>query len=214
MMKRFFRSSLITSILLLVLGGLLIFESEATIISISYILGGSIIALGILAITRFIRDSKTGNNSELDILYGIVTTILGVIVISHPKALASIVPFVLGICIVVSSSTKLQYAFELKRDQNELWVMTMIVALLSTLCGVVLIFNPFKGATMFTQIVGAFIIVYAILDIVSTLTIKRNVKNIQDAIEETIKDADVVEEKEEDVNKEDKETKNKKNKKK
>ena len=50
---------------------------------------------------------------------------------------------------------------------------------------------------MFTKIVGIFILGYAILDIISTITIKRNVKIIHNAIEAVVIDADVVEEKEE-----------------
>ena len=210
MMKSFFRSSILTSVLLLILGGLLIFESEITIITISYIVGGALIALGVVALIRYVKATSTRTNSELDIIYGIVTMILGSIVIANPKALASVVPVIFGICIVVSSSTKLQYALELKNENNDLWFMTLIVAILSTVCGVVLIFNPFQGAKMLTQIIGTFIVIYAILDIISTLAIRRNVKVIKDAIEETkeiVKDAVVVEETEE---KEEKETKKKK----
>ena len=73
--------------------------------------------------------------------------------------------------------------------------MTLIVAIISAICGAALIINPFAGASAITQIVGAFIIVYAILDITSTVTIKRNVTAITRAIQQnTIKDADIVEE--------------------
>lgn len=195
LLKRYFRSSLLTSIFLLVLGGLLIFESEATIITISYVIGGILIALGVIAIIRYIEASKTSDNSQLDIVYGIVTVILGILIISNPKALASIIPLVLGVCIVINSASKLQYAFELKRANNEVWGMTMVVAIISTLCGVVLIFNPFRGATLITQVVGIFIIVYAILDLISTLTIKKNIGSIKKANKKSdIQEADIVEE--------------------
>lgn len=202
LMNRFFKSSMITSIFLFVLGGLLLFKSEGTIVTISYVIGGILISLGVVAIIRYILNGK-GKSSELDILYGIVTIILGTIIISNPKALASIIPIVLGICIVISSSTKLQYAFELKRDNNSLWIMTMVVSIVSTLCGIILIFNPFQGAKLITQVVGIFIMIYAILDIISTITIKKNVKTFNNAIQRsvkeqsTIKDAEVIEEKSE-----------------
>ena len=115
----------------------------------------------------------------------------------NPQAIASVIPFILGIAIIISSATKLQYAFELKANNNRLWKVTMLISILSTLFGVILLFNPFKGAVMFTKIVGIFILGYAILDIISTITIKRNVKIIHNAIEAVVIDADVVEEKEE-----------------
>ena len=49
---------------------------------------------------------------------------------------------------------------------------------------------------MITQIVGGFIIAYAVLDIVSTVTIKRNVTKLTKAIQNTVKDADIVQEEE------------------
>lgn len=195
LMKKFFRSSIITSIFLIVLGGLLFFKSEETIITIAYIIGGALFALGVLALIRFVRYAKKEVNSELDIIYGVVTIILGYLIIKNPVSLASIIPIVLGVCIVISSATKLTYALELKRDKNQLWVMTLIVAIISAICGAALIINPFAGASAITQIVGAFIIVYAILDITSTVTIKRNVTAITKAIQQsTVKDADIVEE--------------------
>ena len=73
----------------------------------------------------------------------------------------------------------------------------MIVATLCAICGVVLIFNPFAGAQVITKAIGIFIIVYAVLDMVSTITIRRNVMSIKKAIEDTVTDAVIIEEKEE-----------------
>lgn len=196
LMKKFFRSSIITSMVLIVLGLLLIFQSEITILSISYILGGILIALGVLAIIKFIKNTNTLLKSELDIVYGVVTIILGILIIQNPEAIASIIPIILGISIIISSATKLQYAFELRANKNSLWKTTMIISIISTICGIILLFNPFKGAVVFTKIIGIFIVIYAILDIISTTTIKKNVTIIHDAIDRNIADAEVLNEEE------------------
>ena len=201
--KKFFRSSMITSLVLIAFGVMLIMKSEATIITISYVLGGILVALGVLAVIKFIQGTNKENKNELDIVYGVVTVILGALIITHTQAIASIIPLVLGVAIVISSSTKLQYAFELKANNNSLWKATMIVSIISTLCGILLLFNPFKGAVIFTQLVGGFIIAYAVLDIISTMTIRKNFKTIHKAIEAAVvTDAEVVEEKEEPAKKE------------
>lgn len=210
-MKKFFRSSLITAILLIALGILLICQSEATIITISYVLGGVIIALGVLAAIKFFQNIKQ-HKGELDLVYGIISVVLGIIIIKNPEAIASIMPMVLGVCIIISSSSKLQYAFELKANNNNLWKTTMVISIISTVCGLVLLFNPFKAIAYFTKIVGIFIIIYAILDLVSTYTIRRNVKLFQKSIEEGITEAivvkeEIIEEKKENTKKEKKEDK-------
>ena len=192
--KKIFKSSILGSIGLIVLGMLLVFQSEATIISISYIIGGILVAIGALAILRFIKNAKEKGKRDLDIVYGIVTIILGIIVIRSPHAIASIIPFIIGFIIIINSATKLQYSFELKKNNNDLWKSTMILAFITTICGLILILNPFKGAEFITKIVGILILIYSILDIVSTITIKNTVNKIHNAIEENIVDAQIIEE--------------------
>ena len=197
-MKTFFKSSICASIILMILGLLLIFQSEVTITTISYIIGAVLIALGVLALIRFIKSAKniTEMNFNLDIIYGLVTVILGIVIITNPKAIASILPIVLGIAIVINSASKLQYAFILKNDNNDMWKTTMIIAIVSAICGVILLFNPFAGAVLIMKIVGIFIVVYSVLDIDSTVIIKKNVdefKTVIDSVE--VEEAEIVEEK-------------------
>lgn len=194
-LKAFYKSSLITSIILLILGVLLIFESEATILSISYIIGGCLVAAGLTAVINFFRARMKDSFSELNIVYGIVTTVAGILIITHPYVIGSFIPIVIGIGIIINSSMKLQYAFELKNIHNNMWKTAMIISIISTLCGIVLLFNPFAGAVVLTKIIGGFIIVYALLDIISTYTIKRNVVEIKKVIENDVIEAEVVEEK-------------------
>ena len=213
--KKFFRSSMITSLVLIAFGVMLIIKSEATILTISYVLGGILVALGVLAVIKFVQGTNKENKNELDIVYGVVTVILGVLIITHPQAIASIIPLVLGVAIVISSSTKRQYAFELKANNNSLWKATMIVSIISTLCGILLLFNPFKALTSFTTVVGIFIVIYAALDMISTFTIKRNVKIFQKTMREGITEALVIKEEIEELetNEDNKKTEKKKAKK-
>ena len=191
------RSSIICSIALVALGILLIFKSELTIMTISYVIGGCLIAIGVLAELKYLKEnSKDVTKGDIDIIYGIVSIILGVIVIKNPEAIASIIPLVIGIIIIANSVVKLQYSLELKKEKNELWLSTFILSIVMVVCGVVLIFNPFQGAVLLTRIVGIFILLYAVLDLVSTFVIKDTLKKIHDAIqEETIPDAKIIDEK-------------------
>ena len=202
-MSKFFKTSVFSAIGLAILGILLVFESELTIVSISYVIGAILVAIGALAIINYINDMKKNVKNELDIVYGIGMTILGIIVISNPKGVASIIPFILGVLIIINSAAKLQYSLELKKDNNNLWNSTMILSLITLLCGILLVFNPFRGAEFITKVVGIILFIYAITDIISSLRIRKTVKNIQKVLENnTIKEADVIEDKTKDNKKE------------
>lgn len=193
LMKKYLKSSIVTSTILIILGILLVFQSETTIMMISYVIGGVLVAIGALALIRYVKngDSPILRN-ELDIVYGIVTIIFGIIIIKNYQAIASIIPAVIGIAIIINSASKLNYAFQLKTDENNMWKTTMIISIISTIFGVILLFNPFEAALGIMKVIGIFIIVYAILDLISTMAIKSSVSKIYKAVEETITDAEVV----------------------
>lgn len=197
-MTKLLKSSIWSSIALIILGFLLIFYSEVTILSISYIIGGILIAIGALALIKYISNINKDVRNEIDIVYGIGTIILGILVISNPRAIASIIPFVLGVLIIINSTAKIDYSFKLKKSKNKLWISTLIVALIALVCGVLLIFNPFAGAKFITKVIGIILVVYAILDIISTIRISKVIKDMygdtkKKKIEDKIPEAEVVE---------------------
>ena len=177
-MSKFIKSTLVGSIGLAILGILLFFQSELTIVSISYIIGSILIAIGAIALLKYIKNMSNPINNELDIVYGIVTIVLGIVVISNPKGVASIIPFILGILMIISSATKLEYGLSLRKTGNNIWKSTSIISIITLICGVMLVINPFKGAEFITKVVGILLFIYAILDIISTIRISKTIKDI------------------------------------
>ena len=185
MVNVFVKSTIITSIFLLALGILLIVKSEATILMVSYVIGAVLIALGVLAVINFLRSKS--EIYHLDIVYGIVTIILGVLVIKNPTVIGSIIPFVVGVGILINSGTKLKYALDLRESKEDVWKYTLIVAIVSAILGVLLLFNPFKASSILVQVIGIVISIYALLDIVSTIILKRRFNKRNEMIEADIK---------------------------
>ena len=166
--------SLISSGVIIVLGLLLFFKSSVTLMGISYIFGGLIIAIGVLAIVRFISNNHSDISNQLNIVYGIICIISGIFFIEKPEIIGSIIPVVMGIGIIISSSLKIQQSFNLKSLNSSYFFWSFVTALLSLICGVVLLFNPFKGAVIITKVIGIFLVMYAILDICNTIVLKKS----------------------------------------
>lgn len=166
--------SLISSAVILVIGLLLFFKSSVTLMGISYIFGGLIIAIGVLAIIRFISNDHSDISNQLNIIYGIICIISGIFFIEKPEIIGSIIPVVMGIGIIISSSLKIQQSFNLKSLNSSYFFWSFVTALLSLICGVVLLFNPFKGAVIITKVIGIFLAIYAVLDICNTIVLKKS----------------------------------------
>ncbi len=179
MLKKMFTLSIFSSILFIVIGLLLFFKPGDTLKTISYVIGGLILVFGIFGVARFTKSEKKGLN--FDLIYAILSFIAGLIIICNPEALASIIPIILGIWIVINSAIKIQYSFYIKSDTSKKWIATLTMSLITLICGIVLLFNPFKAASYVAQAVGLFIIVYAVIDLVETFMLKTKQPKVQTA---------------------------------
>ena len=207
-MKSLVKSSYITSSILILLGLVLVVKSEETLKVISYLVGGVLITLGIVAFIKFFKNSEKNIPDNFDIIYGIVTIVFGIFIIINPKLVASIIPFVLGAWILFKSAFKVAYGFELKGKNNPIWKPTLITSGISALVGIIIIFNPFKTASIVFMLIGIALIAYGIMDIISTYQLKKNVADFNSKVEpiveadrtletveksETVVDADIEE---------------------
>ncbi len=171
--KKVMWPSFISSFFLLILGLFLFFKSGATLLAISYLIGAVLIALGIIAIIRFIKNNTKDVFNQINIVYGIISIIAGFFLITVPEAIGSAIPIVIGIIVIISSSLKVQQALVLKNLGNRYFLPSLITAILCLVCGIILLFNPFTSAVVVTKIIGLFITIYAILDIVNTVILKK-----------------------------------------
>lgn len=181
------RSSLITSIVLVVVGILLIVKPEEILSLISIIIGIGLVVMGIFGVVNFIKDIQDNNPMSLDLIYGALCLIVGSVLITNTKIVGSILPIVLGIWMVINSIIKAQYATILKEDNNREWQLTLIISILTLVCGILFIFNPFKGAAVLTQIIGTILVIYSVMDIINIIILKKNIHDFKKDVKKDIK---------------------------
>ncbi len=182
MKKKNFSLSLLSSFIFIILGLFLFIRPDATIATISYIIGGILLILGILSIIRYFKSDYGINAFDFDLVYGVLVIIAGLYLIIKPTMLGSIFPVILGIWIIINSVTKFQYALMLKKLQKEDWKYTLLISFLTFVWGIVLLINPLESVLVVTQVIGIFIIIYAVLDIIDNFILRRN----KDDLEKTL----------------------------
>ena len=170
--NKMFSISIITSIIIFILGFLLLLKPDTIIHMISIILGIIILIPGISSLLNYINTKYKPN-----LVIGIITSVIGIILIFNSGFVASILPFFLGVYFIVNGVNRIQYALELKKDGVTNYIVSLCISISIVACGVLFIVNPFKGALVITQVIGIFMITYAILDICNSVIIKKNIKN-------------------------------------
>ena len=178
--KNMFVSSLISSCVMLVMGLILFINPESTIALISYIFGGILVIVGANALINYYMRKQQISTFEL--IYGVLGIVGGLILILNPRAIASLIPLVLGIWITISSLGKLKYIWD-NAMKDRKGTISLVITIIMLILGILLIFKPFDGAKMIAQMVGLFLVIYSILDIVQSFMIKNTVESIVVEIE-------------------------------
>jgi len=171
-MKKMYATSMVTSIIMFILGVFLLVRPDFIINIVSTIIGLVILVPGIISLIDYFKTKYTAN-----LVIGVIAFVLGIVFIFNSKLVSSILPFVLGIYFIINGISKIQYAFELRKNNVVNYVPSIVTAILILICGVLMIINPFGGALAITKVLGIFMIIYSVLDLYSALAISKEVKS-------------------------------------
>ncbi len=183
--NKYINLSIFTSILFVLFGGVILLFPKTTLSVFSYT---TALVLAVVGIYLIVLDIRTMNNLfyiESGLL-GVLLLILGFIIIAHPSTLAVLLPVVLGIWFIVSSIIKFKFSAGLRGDNIGLWVLSLLVTILSVLCGVIFIVNPIESSEVITSSFGLIMIIYAVADSIEMIIFKRNINKIAKYVKEKI----------------------------
>lgn len=181
----FFRISISTSLIFLVFGLLLFFNPVGIIVAISIFFGVVAIIYGIGEIVVYARNPEFNTS---DLITGIISIAIGILLVVKTNIIATIIPLIIGICIFILGIRKISLALNLKKDKYQGWVQMLVIGILTLTCGFILVLNPIKGAFITTQIIGLIIAIYAVIDIIDSLILKKHI----DDVKKTLTDAKVI----------------------
>lgn len=170
--------SLITSILSIIVGLVLVFLPTVSNKVVGIIVGIIFLIFGINAVYKYFHRDGAKIYS-LNIVFGVLYSILGVVIILYPYSVMEFVTVCLGLFIIINGATKVNYGLWLKRGNEDSWLVTFVTGIFLVVLGIMVVFNPFSAFTV-TQISGAFLIIVGILNVSDTILFKKRAKEIME----------------------------------
>lgn len=172
--KKMSMTSIIFSIIFILIGAFLLARPDDAIHLVSYALGIILLVWGLISVVQFFTDKESQNYLEFSFITGVFVLIFGIIILVKPEIIASIIPLLLGVWMLVNGVTKLSYSLTINKNKNA--ASSIIISLIIVIIGILLIINPFSGAEKLVQILGITIIIYSVLDLLECLSIKKAIK--------------------------------------
>ena len=123
---------------------------------------------------------ETAASGQYDLVKGIIGIAAGVILLVKPGILSGILFTILAIIIILDSVAKFQDALDLKKLNYQNWWIMMLLAVIMAVMGLIVLFNPFRTASMLVSFVGVVLILNAAVDLWDIFYISKKVDNFLD----------------------------------
>ncbi len=164
--------SLITIAAGFIIGIVLLVRPDETVQFISILCGVTVIMLGIGAWISYFTKFK----STILAILGTLAVIAGIILCVRYRSIVSAVIFLFGVFVLVEGIVDLISAIDAKRNDLKSWIVSVIMSAVTIILGLLVIINPFDSVMVLTQLLGAGLIVYAVMDLISFIQIRKIVK--------------------------------------
>lgn len=192
--NKYFNLSIASSILFIILGIIILIFPKISLSIFSYLIGISAILLGIYLIYLEVRYGSIFTLIDTS-LSGILSILLGIIILIYPKTVAIFIPIVLGIWFIMSSFMKLRISYYLKYISSSLYLSTLIMNILSIICGIIFIINPLTSSTVITIYIAILLIISSISNLSEIIILKKNINDIDKHLQKEFKEYKIIDEK-------------------
>ena len=182
-LKRF---SIATIIVSAIMGVLFIAFPSKCIQYISLVVGVSLIVTGIISVVSYIIERDT----KLPLVLGTISLISGIIVCAKYRAIISIIVVILGIFILTSGIVDMATSIRSIMVFRKSGWFTMLLSVITIIFGIVAITKSAQLTDGIVRFIGAALIVYAVLDLVTYIQVNSKVKQVKDAVD-SISDIEV-----------------------
>ena len=169
---RFLKASLVSDILasvcLCVFGLCLFMWAEHVTNLLSIVFGVVLIIYGVSKVITYYNE-KDG----VDLGKAIIAIAIGCVLIFRASLLKELVSIIFGVLILIISITNLISALTLQKNTNIKQTKPIIIASIGGIIGLLCLTSKFILPDFFLQVVGAFIFVFGIMNIINSFLLKK-----------------------------------------
>lgn len=174
--RKMMSASIASSLIWLIAGLIMLFMPNLTNKIIGIIIGALFLLSGSNMIYKFMKRDGAKLYS-FNLVFGIILSALGLIIIISPFSVATFVTVCLGLYLIVTGANKVTYGVWFKIGNDPAWLITVVIGIMYILFGVLMLINPFSALTI-TKLVGIFLIISSVLDITDTMLLRKRSEEI------------------------------------
>ena len=164
---------IVMSVLFCVLGVVLLFTPGVSALWIGRLLGIGLILFGAIKLVGYFSRDLFRLAFQYDLAFGLLLMVLGIVTLSHPGDALSFLCVMFGIPVLADGLFKIQIAMDSRQFGIRNWWLVLVLAALTCVVGVVLVFRPMTGVRALTALMSLSLLCDGVLNLsVALCTVK------------------------------------------
>lgn len=175
---------IVMSALFCVLSAVLLIRPDVSVRWIGRLLGIGMLIFGAVKLVGYFSRDLFRLAFQYDLAFGLLLMALGTVTLCHPGDAMSFLCVMFGIPVLADGLFKIQIALDSRRFGIRTWWLVMVLAALTCVIGVLLVFRPWDGAQVLVMLLGISLLLDGILNLSVALCTVKIVRHQQpDSIE-------------------------------
>ena len=117
---------------------------------------------------------------QAELAVAVIFAAVGIWIVLQPDFLAGLIPVITGILLILHGGNDLRQAVCLGKARYTYWWLALLLAILTVAAGCVLIWNPFRAASLAVKVIGAFLVYDGVSDLWIMSAVRRVTKDTLD----------------------------------
>lgn len=168
--------ALLTGVLYILLGVVALVIPETMEKTLGYLLAVVLIFAGAVSMIGYLLRDAHQNYYHNDFLHGLISIGAGILVLLKVEIIISLIPFLLGVMVLISGCSKLQDVIDMKRMEYGNWAVMLVFAVANVVLGILLMCNPFQSATLLFRLIGIGLVFSGVTDVFTTCYFARKIR--------------------------------------
>lgn len=157
---------IIIGVIMLICGCVIWFTPIGTLIAITMLAGAGFLVTGVVDIIEYARWRTFAPVPGWTLLYAVLDIVLGILMLAHPMVLAGLIPWLVGLGIIVFGLFEAFGAVQSRKLAGAPWGWMLFSAIVDIVCGVAFIAFP----AMLSLFVALFVIMRGLTLVVFGVT--------------------------------------------
>ena len=175
----------VMSALFCVLGAVLLIWPDVSVRWFGRLLGIGMLIFGAVKLVGYFSRDLFRLAFQYDLAFGLLLMALGTVTLCHPGDAMSFLCVMSGIPVLADGLFKIQIALDSRRFGIRTWWLVMVLAALTCVIGVLLVFRPWDSAQVLVMLLGISLLLDGILNLSVALCTVKIVRHQQPDIIET-----------------------------